>query len=93
MFFLVRKCISHSRHTKKKCLVTSVSIFLFQFYHACDQEAYSICIVRLSALQFCDFYSAVLAFWVTLIAMAHLPPAVISLLHMAGAVVSLYYCS
>jgi transmembrane protein 8A/B len=37
-------------------------------------------------LQFCDFYSAILAFWVTLIAMSELPPALTSLMHMAGAI-------
>ena len=58
-----------------------------QLYHACDQETYNWCLMKLSALQFCDFYSAILAFWVTLIAMAEVPHTLYSLLHMAGAVV------
>ncbi|XP_022257740.1 transmembrane protein 8A-like [Limulus polyphemus] len=55
-------------------------------YHACDAEVYNFCMMRLSVLQFCDFYSVILAFWVTLIAMADLPTTLQSLAHMAGAV-------
>lgn len=37
-------------------------------------------------MQFCDFYSAILSFWATLISMADLGHTLTSLLHMAGAV-------
>jgi transmembrane protein 8A/B len=60
--------------------------YFLQFYHACDEVAFNFCILRLNVLQFCDFYSAILAFWVTLIAMSELPPALTSLMHMAGAI-------
>lgn len=63
-------------------------LLLPQFYHACDQEAYVFCLMRLSVMQFCDFYSAIFSFWVTLIAMAGLPHSLYSLLHVAGAMVS-----
>ncbi|XP_055926522.1 transmembrane protein 8B-like isoform X1 [Argiope bruennichi] len=56
------------------------------FYHACDAEVYSFCLIRLNVLQFCDFYLAILSIWVTLIAMSKLPNAVQSFVHMAGAI-------
>ncbi|GFY80087.1 transmembrane protein 8B [Trichonephila inaurata madagascariensis] len=56
------------------------------FYHACDAEVYSFCLIRLNVLQFCDFYLAILSIWVTLIAMAKLPSSIQSFVHMAGAV-------
>lgn len=42
--------------------------------------------MRLSVLQFCDFYMAIMAVWVTLVIMADLHPKIYSLLHMAGAI-------
>lgn len=38
-------------------------------------------------MQFCDFYSAIFSFWVTLIAMADLPYSLYSFLHVAGALI------
>lgn len=35
-------------------------------------------------LQFCDFFCSILAFWVTLISLAHLPPSLAAVAHMAG---------
>lgn len=57
-----------------------------QFYHACDAEVYSYCLIRINVLQFCDFYLAILSVWITLIAMAKLPNSFQSFIHMAGAV-------
>lgn len=57
-----------------------------QFYHACDAEVYSYCLIRINVLQFCDFYLAILSVWITLIAMAKLPNSLQSFIHMAGAV-------
>lgn len=56
-----------------------------QFYHACDEDFFSFCMMTFEVLQFCDFYSAILSFWVTLIAMANLPPKFVSVAHMVGA--------
>ncbi|XP_065350573.1 post-GPI attachment to proteins factor 6 [Cloeon dipterum] len=64
-----------------------VSIMFFStFYHACDGVAYSFCLIRPDVLQFCDFYSAILAFWVTMIAMSDVSPTLTSLFHMGGAI-------
>ena len=38
-------------------------------------------------MQFCDFFCSILAFWVTLIALARSPPKYDSVLYMLGAVV------
>ena len=41
----------------------------------------------MQVLQFCDFFCSILAFWVTLIALAQSPPKYDSVLYMLGAVV------
>ncbi|KAJ8880657.1 hypothetical protein PR048_017127 [Dryococelus australis] len=71
-----------------EALVYACTMFFSTFYHACDsgEDTYSFCLFRLSTLQFCDFYSAILALWVTLVAMADLSPLWRSLAHMAGAI-------
>lgn len=65
------------------------AMFFSIFYHACDsgEDEYGFCLVKIGVLQFCDFYCGLLAIWVTLIAMAHVRPALVSLLHMFGAIV------
>lgn len=64
------------------------AMFFSIFYHACDsgEDQFGFCLVKISVLQFCDFYCGLLAIWVTLIAMAHLRQTLISLLHMGGAI-------
>lgn len=56
-----------------------------QFYHACDVDMFGFCLLRYEVLQFCDFFSAVLSFWVTLVAMAHVPQSLASIAHVLGA--------
>lgn len=77
----------------KRLYYTEAVIYFFAmffsiFYHACDsgEDEYSFCMVKLSVLQFCDFYCGLLAIWVTLIAMAHVRQNLVSLLHMFGAI-------
>ncbi|CAB4064028.1 unnamed protein product [Lepeophtheirus salmonis] len=55
-------------------------------YHACDQDIFSFCLMKYTVLQFCDFYAATMAYWVTVLAMGGLPEQAKSLLHMVGAV-------
>ncbi|XP_055923010.1 uncharacterized protein LOC129953695 [Eupeodes corollae] len=64
------------------------AMFFSTFYHACDsgEDEYSFCLVKIGVLQFCDFYCGLLAIWVTLVAMAHIRPQFVSLLHMLGAI-------
>ncbi|XP_020277842.1 transmembrane protein 8B [Pseudomyrmex gracilis] len=64
-------------------------MFFSTFYHACEagEDVYSMCIMRLSVLQFCDFFNALLAIWVTLVAMASLGPRFTAFCQVAGAIV------
>jgi len=64
------------------------AMFFSTFYHACDsgEEEFSFCLVKISVLQFSDFYCGLLAIWLTLIAMANVRPTFVSLLHMFGAI-------
>lgn len=41
--------------------------------------------MRLSVMQFCDFYAGIFAFWVTLVAMADMAPVWSQLVNVAGA--------
>lgn len=43
------------------------AMFFSTFYHACDsgEEEFSFCLVKISVLQFCDFYCGLLAIWVS----------------------------
>lgn len=56
-------------------------------YHACDQRVINYCITKFEVLQYCDFFSSILAFWVTLVAMAELPIRFIPLCHMSGVLI------
>ncbi|KAL6256439.1 hypothetical protein P5V15_012552 [Pogonomyrmex californicus] len=64
-------------------------MFFSTFYHACEagEEVYSVCIMRLSVLQFCDFFNALLAIWVTLVAMASFGPRLTAFCQVTGAIV------
>jgi hypothetical protein len=42
-------------------------------------------------LQFCDFFSAIMSFWVTIISMAKLPDKLVNFLHMLGKASSLIF--
>ncbi|XP_077549875.1 transmembrane protein 8B-like [Haemaphysalis longicornis] len=43
------------------------------FYHACDADLSPVCILRPSVLQYCDFLTAVVSLWVTLLCLAEVP--------------------
>jgi hypothetical protein len=56
-------------------------------YHACDSESeQAFCVLNLNILQFGDFYSALLSFWVTIISLANLPEKAKALLHTFGGI-------
>lgn len=59
---------------------------MLQLYHACDQDVFSFCLMKYTVLQFCDFYTATMTYWVTVLAMGGLPEQAKSLLHMVGAI-------
>lgn len=43
------------------------------FYHACDADLSPVCVLRPSVLQYCDFLTAVVSLWVTLLCLAEVP--------------------
>ncbi|XP_066157231.1 post-GPI attachment to proteins factor 6 [Euwallacea fornicatus] len=89
ILFIPAVYIAYKRKYYLEALVY-FSIFLSSsFYHACDagENVLSFCIFRLVALQFADFFSALLAIWLTLLAIADLPPLQLSLLQMCGAMI------
>ncbi|XP_001600009.1 post-GPI attachment to proteins factor 6 isoform X2 [Nasonia vitripennis] len=70
--------------------IVYAAVMIFStFYHACEagEEAHSFCLMKLSVLQFCDFYNALLSIWVTLVAMASMGPRATSFCQMLGVVV------
>ncbi|CAH0551915.1 unnamed protein product [Brassicogethes aeneus] len=67
--------------------------FFSTFYHACDagENQISFCLTRINALQFSDFFCALLAIWMTLIAMADLPLGYTSLAHVIGGILLAFF--
>lgn len=86
--FLPAAVLAALRGYYTEAFVYCCTLFFSTFYHACEagEDVYYYCMMPLHVLQFCDFFSAILALWVTLVAMADVPPTAKSLLHMAGAV-------
>lgn len=85
LFFIPAIALAVKRKFYAEAVVYSFTMLFSTLYHACDEEAFSFCLMRFNVLQFCDFYSAILSFWVTLVAMADLPWKMSSVLHMGGA--------
>lgn len=72
-----------------EAIVYTAVMFFSTFYHACEAggDVYSVCIMRLSVLQFCDFFNGLLSIWVTLVAMASFGPKLTAFCQIAGAVI------
>ncbi|XP_015126938.1 post-GPI attachment to proteins factor 6 [Diachasma alloeum] len=75
------------RRLYTEALVYLATMLFSSLYHACDQKFMTYCIAKYQVLQFSDFFSSILAFWVTLIAMAQLPVQFISVCHMCGVLI------
>jgi transmembrane protein 8A/B len=88
LLFIPSIYFSIRREYYTEAVIYFFAMFFSTFYHACDsgEEEFSFCLVKISVLQFCDFYCGLLAIWVTLIAMANIRPTFVSLLHMFGAI-------
>ncbi|KAB0799793.1 hypothetical protein PPYR_07673 [Photinus pyralis] len=86
--FLPATYIAYRRGYYVEAVVYFSTGFFSSFYHACDagENIYSFCIVNLSVLQFSDFFCGLLAIWVTIIAIAHLPHPWPSICHITGAI-------
>lgn len=84
-FFIPAVFLAIRRKYYTEAIVYGVTMFFSTFYHACDVERFSFCLLKYEVLQFCDFYSAILSVWVTLVAIAGLSHMVTSIAHMSGA--------
>ena len=86
-----RPCCPHScwRRTVlahyAKSVVYAAHIIFSSLYHACAGQIYSLCVLNVTILRFSDIFTHILATWVTLLAMAPLPPSFRSVLHVIGA--------
>ncbi|XP_024867555.1 transmembrane protein 8B-like isoform X1 [Temnothorax curvispinosus] len=84
IFFVPAIYIAVKRKLYAEGLVYLVTMLFSSLYHACDQSDGQFCITKYEILQYSDFFSSILAFWVTLVAMAELPIAFVPLCHMTG---------
>ena len=96
LFFLPAVILALYYRLYTESLIYAATMFFSTFYHTCDQEmnlkhlpvtlekSCHALYVSKEVLQFCDFFCAILSFWVTIISMAKLPEKVVSFLHMFG---------
>ncbi|XP_051160937.1 transmembrane protein 8B [Leptopilina boulardi] len=87
--FLGSIYIAIRRQYYTEAIVYSGVLIFSSFYHACEagENLYTFCLMRLSVLQFCDFFNALLSIWVTLIAMASFGQRLTNFFQMTGAIV------
>ncbi|XP_053203964.1 uncharacterized protein LOC128388574 [Panonychus citri] len=75
------------RHLFTEAIIYLIAMSSSILYHACDSDSLqAFCLVKLNILQYVDFYSALLAFWVTLISLSNLPIKARSFFHLIGSV-------
>ena len=96
LFFLPAVVLALYYRLYTEALIYAATMFFSTFYHTCDQEmnhkhlpdvlekACHALYNSKEVLQFCDFFCAILSFWVTIISMAKLPEQLVSFLHMLG---------
>ncbi|XP_077255398.1 post-GPI attachment to proteins factor 6 isoform X3 [Temnothorax americanus] len=84
IFFVPAIYIAVKRKLYAEGLVYLITMLFSSLYHACDQSDGQFCITTYEILQYSDFFSSILAFWVTLVAMADVPRAFVPLCHMTG---------
>jgi len=96
LFFLPAVGLALYYKLYTESLIYAATMFFSTFYHTCDQEMnhkhLPMCLekachalyVSKEVLQFCDFFCAIMSFWVTIISMAKLPEKLVNFLHMLG---------
>ncbi|XP_033323821.1 post-GPI attachment to proteins factor 6 [Megalopta genalis] len=87
--FIASVYVAVRREYFTEAIVYAAVMFFSTFYHACEagEDVYSVCIMRLGVLQFCDFFNALLSIWVTLVAMASFGPKLTAFCQISGAVI------
>ncbi|XP_047355139.1 post-GPI attachment to proteins factor 6-like isoform X7 [Vespa velutina] len=83
-FFIPAIYLAIKRELYTEGLIYLSTMLSSTLYHACDQRTTNYCITKFEVLQYCDFFSSILALWVTLVAMARLPIRFVSFCHMLG---------
>ena len=103
--FLPAIAIAFHRKIYGQFLVYSATMIFSIFYHACDQESFSnelprdlqtMCLnfyVNNEVLQFCDFFSAILSFWVTVVSLSAMPAEVTNGCNLFGALLVAFLVS
>ncbi|XP_046426903.1 post-GPI attachment to proteins factor 6-like isoform X1 [Neodiprion fabricii] len=86
-FFIPAIYLAIKRGLYTEALVYLATMIFSSLYHACDQQFMTYCAVKYEVLQYSDFFSSILAFWVTLVSMAKLPTKYVSFFHMIGVLV------
>ncbi|XP_020709413.2 post-GPI attachment to proteins factor 6-like isoform X2 [Athalia rosae] len=86
-FFLPAICLAVRNGLYTEGLVYLATMTFSSLYHACDQQFMTYCVAKYEVLQYSDFFSSILAFWVTLVAMAQLPLRYVSFFHMIGVLI------
>ncbi|ELU03317.1 hypothetical protein CAPTEDRAFT_228167 [Capitella teleta] len=72
--FLPAIFVAICRRFYVEALVYTYTMFFSTFYHACDGDRHFLyCIMPYNVLGHCDFFGAIMSFWVTLVAMARMP--------------------
>ncbi|RWS06447.1 Transmembrane protein 8A-like protein [Dinothrombium tinctorium] len=87
ILFIPSVILASCRRHFTEALVYFTTMLSSALYHACDsQSTIAFCVLKLNILQFGDFYSALLCFWVTLISLAQLGDKLRTFLHMFGCI-------
>ncbi|XP_076760727.1 post-GPI attachment to proteins factor 6 [Xylocopa sonorina] len=86
-FFIPAIYLAVRRGLYTEGLVYLATMLFSSLYHACDQHVMTYCVAKYEVLQYSDFFSSILAFWVTLVAMAEIPIRFVSLCHMFGVLI------
>lgn len=86
-FFIPAIYLAVKRGLYTEGLVYLATMLFSSLYHACDQHVMTYCVAKYEVLQYSDFFSSILAFWVTLVAMAEIPIRYVSLCHMFGVLI------
>ncbi|XP_054161604.1 post-GPI attachment to proteins factor 6-like [Oppia nitens] len=87
VMFIPAVIVATYRKHFTEALIYLTTMTSSMLYHACDSDyPQSYCLLPVNVLQFGDFYSAILAFWVTLITLANMPDLCRAFFHVFGAI-------
>ena len=87
--FLGSIYVALKREYYTEAIVYTAVMLFSTLYHACEagEDLHNYCVTKLSVLQFCDFFNALLSIWVTLVAMASFGPKLTGFCQLTGAII------